>query len=134
MCADHDIDATLFQAFEDATLFSRRTITRQHFDSDRELRHPLAEGAKMLFGQNCRRDQNGHLSTIINGLEDRPHRDFRFSEADVPADQAVHRLRLFHIAFQVNDCGSLIRSFCKRKRFLKLLLQMRVCSTLKPGL
>ena len=23
MCADHDIDAALFQAFEDATLFSR---------------------------------------------------------------------------------------------------------------
>ena len=66
-------------------------------DVEGELRHPLAEAVEMLLGEDRRRDEDGDLMAVIDRFESRPHGDFRLAEADVAAEQPVHRPRAVHV-------------------------------------
>jgi len=39
------------------------------------------------------------LFAVHHGLEGGPDRDLGFAKTDVAANQAIHRLRLFHVGF-----------------------------------
>ena len=58
---------------------------------------PGAESLEMLKGQDGRRDQDGHLLGIADGLEGGPDGHFRLSETHIPAHQAVHRTIVLHV-------------------------------------
>ncbi len=51
----------------------------------------------MLNGQHRGRAENGHLPSVHNRLEGRPHGHFGFSVTDIAAQQPVHRARGFHV-------------------------------------
>ena len=61
--------------------------------SNGKLGHPLAEAVKVLLGENRRRHEHGDLVAAIDRLERGPHGDFGLAEADVAAEQPVHRPR-----------------------------------------
>ena len=47
----------------------------------------------MLQRQDGRRDEDGDLPAVIDGLERGPQRDLRLAESDVADNQTIHRLR-----------------------------------------
>ena len=67
---------------------------RQGGDGERKGGHPVAERAQMLLGQDRGRHQHGHLVAGVDRLERGPHGHFGLAEADVAAEQPVHRPRL----------------------------------------
>ncbi len=74
------------------------------------------------MSENGSRRENRHLFAIHHCFERGPNCDFRFAEADIAADQAVHRLGALHVDFCIDDRLHLIRRFAKRKRILKFRL------------
>jgi len=52
----------------------------------------------MLLRENCRWHEHRHLLSIHHRFERRANANLRLSEADVAADQTVHRLCPFHVA------------------------------------
>ena len=95
MGAHHHVHRALPQAVEDRGLLLRRAKAAQQLDLDGERLHALAERLEVLKCQHRRRGQDGRLLAVHKHLEDCPYRHLGFAEADVAADEAVHRLGLF---------------------------------------
>ena len=95
--ADDDIDLARLQPGDRGPLFLRRAKPAELGDVERELGHPLAEAVKVLLGEDRRRHEHRHLVAAIDRFERGPHGDFGLAEADVAAEQAVHRPRPQHV-------------------------------------
>ena len=93
---------------------------------DREVGQALAEGVVVLLRQHGRRHEHGDLLAVHDRLERRADRHLRLAEADVAADQAVHRPRRFHVALDVADRLELVRRLDVGEGRLELLLPRRV--------
>ena len=78
----------------------------------------------MLLRQDRGRNQDGNLVSIFNRLERSSHRDFRFSEPDVAAQQPLHRLRVLHVLFDGGDGGQLVGRLVIRKRLFEFVLPL----------
>lgn len=85
-------------AFTSAAGRSRETL-----DPEGKVGEPLAEGAEVLLGEDRGRDQDHHLPAVGGGLDRGPQRHLGLAEADVAADQAVHRPLRFHVALDRLD-------------------------------
>ena len=59
-----------------------------------------------------------------DGLKNRPHRHFRFTVADVPYQEAIHRPRLFHVPLDLFDAPQLVAGFVIGEVGVKLCLQI----------
>jgi hypothetical protein len=91
MGADDDIDAAVGKASFDLGEFRRRHQPRRLRDVDRETAEALRERLEMLARQQRGRHHHGDLLAIDGGNEGRAQRHFGLAEADVAADQPVHR-------------------------------------------
>ena len=80
----------------------------------------------MLAGQQGGGRQHRRLGAVLHRLEDRPHRHLRLAEADVTADEAIHRPRLFHVGLDVGDRLELVLGLDEAERRLHLGLPRRV--------
>src|SRR5690348_338391 len=76
----------------------------------------------VLVGENRRRDEHGDLTTRLHGLEGRAYGDLRLAVADVANEQAIHRPRALHVAFDLGRRGTLIGRVFEEERRLELLL------------
>ena len=70
--------------------------------------------------------EDGDLFAFHHRLEGGANRDLGFAEADVAADQAIHRARLFHVALRFGDRLELVGRFPEGKGMLELELPFRV--------
>jgi hypothetical protein len=95
--ADQDVDLALAQKLDGLVLFLRRLETRNLGDLDRHVGEAVAEVLVVLLGQQRGRAQYRHLLAVGHGDEGGAHGDLGLAEADVAADQAVHRLAGFHV-------------------------------------
>ena len=86
-------------------LFGAGAEAAQLGDFDGKLGHPSCESVEVLFGEHGRRHQHGDLVAAVDRFEGRPHGDFGLAVADIAADQAVHRLGVFHVALEAFDRG-----------------------------
>jgi len=77
----------------------------------------------VLFGENGGRGEIGDLFAGQHRFEGGAHRDFGFAEADVAAEQTVHRTRRFHVFFDVVDRFFLIGGFFELKVGFEVLLE-----------
>ena len=91
-------------------------------DGDGVGRHTFAEGVEVLLAENGGGDQDGGLFAGEDCFEDGADRDFGLPEADIAADQAIHRAGLFHVGFGGFDGGELVRGFLEREGVLKFSL------------
>ena len=89
--ADGDVDRAVGDALLDARELRRADEARGLADLDRQPAEALLEGAGVLAGeQRGRRDQR-HLLAVHGGDEGGAERHLRLAEADVAADEPVHR-------------------------------------------
>ena len=77
-------------------------------DSDGELRHPGAEVAVVLLGEDGSGAEHGHLAASGDGLEGSANGDLRFPKSNVAADEAVHRQRGLHVGLGGGDGAELV--------------------------
>ena len=106
--ADDDVDRAIGKAFEGAANFGGSAEAVEEVDADRVVAHPLAEGAPVLFGEDGGGTEQGDLFAAGDGFEGGADGDFRFPEADVAADEAVHGSWGFHVALGFLDGAALV--------------------------
>ena len=88
---DQHLDLALAELVEDPRLVRPRAEAGHHLDAHGEVAVALAEGVPVLLGEDRRRAEDERLLPVQRGRERRPHRDLRLAEADVAADEPVHR-------------------------------------------
>src|ERR1700722_13182625 len=74
-----------FQFFEDALPFFLRAEAADHPDPDWKRRVPPPKCFVVLKSENGGGSKHRYLLAVVNRLERRPHRDFRFPVAHVSA-------------------------------------------------
>ena len=103
-------------------MLGRRTEAAEHLHTHREFAQALADGAKVLLGQDGRRHQHGHLFAVENRFKGRPDRHFGLAIADIATDQAVHRTRRFHVLLDRFNGLELVKRLFVGEAGLHLLL------------
>ena len=89
--ADQDLDLPFSELVEDPRLIGAGAEARDHLHPHREVAIALAERVPMLLRENRRRAEDERLLLVHGGSERRPDGDLRLSEADVAADEPIHR-------------------------------------------
>ena len=107
---------------EDFFLFTLCPESAEHFDPHRVIEHSLPKNFEMLLSEHGRWREHRDLASIHHGFEGRADCDFGLAEADIAADQAVHRARTFHVNLGVDDRFHLVGRFAKRERMFEFQL------------
>ena len=82
----------------------------------------------MLPGQKRGRHHDGNLYAVHGGDEGRPQRNLGFAEADVAADEAIHRLASGEIRAHGFDSRHLVFGFLVGEPGRELIIQAFGCS------
>ncbi len=91
MRADDDIDGAVGKALARLGELLGRHQPRGVADVDRQAAEALGEGLEVLARQQRRRHHHRDLAAVHRRDESRAQRDFGLAEADIAADQPVHR-------------------------------------------
>ena len=89
--ADDDVDAALGEALLHLALLGGAHHARELADPDRQAGEALAEDARVLAGEQRRRHDDRGLLRVDRRGEGGAQRHLRLAEADVAADEPVHR-------------------------------------------
>ena len=98
----------------------------QHLDADRVAAEAVGERVAVLLGQQRGRHQHRDLLAGLDGLERGPDRHLGLAEADVAAEEAVHREVGLHVLLDVADGVELVRGLDEGEAVLQLALPRRV--------
>ena len=132
MGADENVHRSLCGLQQCRALLGRRPKTADHVHSQSKGCKSAGEGLIVLLGQNRGRHENRHLFAAHHGFEGSPQSDFRLTEADIAAKQAIHGLRLLHVRLDFSHCGQLIRRFLERKSIFEFHLPRCIRQKCKP--
>lgn len=94
----------------------------EHFHGDVEGVEAVFEGGVVLLGQNGGRTEHHHLLAVLSGLEGGAQGHLGLAEADVSADETVHRSRRFHVVLHIGDGGELVAGLGVGEGLLHLAL------------
>ena len=126
VCADHHIQLAAPQTFDDLLLLLGGAEAREQLDAHGIALKALCDGLVVLPRENGGRAEQSALLGIRDALERRPQRDLGLAEADVAAEQAVHRDAALHVALDLVDAGDLVGRFLVLERRLKVALPLVV--------
>ena len=124
--ADDDVDLAAAQLLQHLLLLARGAKAREDIHLDRESLHPVAEGLIVLPGQDGGRHQDGALLAVHHALEGRADGNLGLAEADVAAQQAVHRHRALHVGLDLLDAAQLVVGLVVGEAPLKVVLPVGV--------
>src|SRR5512140_1175885 len=124
--ADDDVNLSFRKIFHDFSLLLCRLEAAHRADHYWKVSQTVAEGSRVLFSKDRRRDENRDLSSGLNGLERCTHSNFCLAVANVSDEKPVHRTRLFHVAFHVGCSRALIWRVFKQEGRLELSLPRRI--------
>ena len=79
-----------------------------HLDAHREVAEALAERVEVLLGEDRGGREEQHLPAVHRDGERGAHRDLRLAEADVAADEPVHRPRRLEVLLHRLDRSLLV--------------------------
>ena len=122
MRADDAVDLAGRDALDHLLRLACGEEPRERLDTDREPGEPVGERVAMLSGQQGRRHEHGDLLAVLDRLERRSDRDLGLTEADVAAQQPVHRMGEFHVALDRLDRRALVGRLDVGERLLHLVL------------
>ena len=108
MGADDDLEGAVLQPCPRLGGVPGRHHPRQVAHLDRPAGEPLAEGLEMLPRQQGRRADDGHLLPAHGHDKGGPQRDLGLAEADVAADQSIHRRALAEVLQHIADGVQLV--------------------------
>ena len=123
MGADDNVDAALGDALLHPRQFLRRNQTRGLRDVDRVALQALGEGLGVLAGEQRGRHHDGDLFAVHGGDEGGAQRHLGLAEADVAADQPVHRPAGAEIVEHGGDGGLLVVGLLVGKAGAELVVQ-----------
>ena len=104
--ADDDVEAAVGQLLLDRARLLRRDQPRQLGDPHRQPGEALAKAAEVLARQQGRRHDDRDLAAGHRRDKGGAQRHLGLAEADIAADQPVHRLARGHIGQRVVDRAS----------------------------
>ena len=84
-------------------MFLTGAETRQGFNAHWPVGKAIAEILQVLLGQQGSRCQQRDLLVGLNRHEGSAHSYFRFTKADIPTHQHIHRLVIAHTLQHVFD-------------------------------
>ena len=106
--SDENLHLALAELVEDPRLVGARAEAGDHLDAHGKVAVALAEGVPVLLGEDRRRAEHEGLLPVQSGRERRAHCDLRLAEADVAADEPVHRPRRLEILLDGFDRPHLV--------------------------
>ena len=108
MRADHDIDRAVGKTRTRLRDICGRDQPARLPDPHRKAAEAIREGLEVLPREQRRRHHNRDLRAVTRGEKCGAQRDFGFAEADVAADQPIHRPPLAQIVDYGIDRGALV--------------------------
>ena len=118
---DEDVDLAGGEVGEHLLRLGRLAEARDHLDVEREVAEALAEGVPVLLGEDRRRAEHEHLPAVDGDGERGPDCDLGLAEADVAADEPVHRPRRLEVLLDGLDRPGLVVGLAVRERRLEPL-------------
>ena len=115
MGADHDVDMALGEPFLGLGEFGGRDEARRLGDVDRIAFEPLGKGLHVLARQERRRHHDSDLLAVHGRHKGRAQSHLGLAEADIAADQAIHRTAGAEIGEDGADRGLLVVGLFVRK-------------------
>ena len=106
--SDQDVHLGRGEVGQHLLLLGGPAEARDHLDVHREIAVALAEGVPVLLRQHRRRHEHQRLLAVDRGGEGGAHGDLGLAEADVAADQPVHRARRLEVLLDRLDRGALV--------------------------
>ena len=106
--ADQHLDLALAELAQRLLDVAGLAHARDGLDAHREVAEAVAERLQVLLHEQRRRRQHEHLASRDRDQERGAHRHLGLAEADVAADQAVHRLLAGEILVDLVDGARLI--------------------------
>ena len=113
--AHDDVDLACGQPVQHGPRLGIAAEPRQHLDLHGPVGEAVGERLVVLLGQQRRRHQHGHLAPAVHRHERGTQRDLGLAEADVAADDPVHRLRRAQVGHDLLDRGGLVGRFLERE-------------------
>ena len=129
----NNVNLAVGQVVEDFAGLFGAFHAREVLDAHREILEASREGAVVLQRKDGGRHQYGYLFAVGGGLEGGADSDLGLAEADVAADQAVHRHGLFHVLLDGLGGALLVGGVFVEERRFELLLQEAVVRVGEPG-
>ena len=130
--SDQNVDLAGGQVVGDLPHLFRAFHAAQVLDPHGEFFQPVVERSVMLQGEDRGRNQYGDLFRVGDCLESGPDRDLGLAEADVAADQPIHRRAALHILLDQLRGGLLVGRIFVDERGFQFVLQVtvrRICET-----
>ena len=118
---DEHVDLALLELLQDARLVGARAEARHHLDAHREVAIALAERVPVLLGEDRGRAEDERLPAVQRHGERCAHGDLGLAEADVAADEPIHRPPRLEILLHRLDRLELILGLAIRERALEPL-------------
>ena len=109
MGADEDVHFPFGQFLHRALDFLGGLEAAHHFDPYGPVGEAVAKTVVVLLGEQGSGHQYGDLTTAVYGDKSCAHRHFCLAEADIAANQTIHRLGREHVVAHGFDGGLLIR-------------------------
>ncbi len=126
MGADQNVDLVLLDRLGDLAHLLGGAEARHHVDPHRERLQAPAEGLEVLVGEDGGRREHRHLIARVDRLERGAHGDLGLAEADVAAEQSVHRPRALEVLLDRFGGGELVVGLVELERRLELALEIGV--------
>src|SRR5215207_2562774 len=111
MGADDDVDVAFRQALLGRIELAAWNQPRCLFDANGEILETLEESGMMLAGEKRRRDHDSDLLAVHHSKKRGAQSDFRLAEANIAANEPVHRATLGKISNHGVDCRELVIGF-----------------------
>ena len=111
MGTDDDVHRAVREPIARGSSFCSRHKTRQPAEPQRQIAEPFGKIAVMLTCQQSRWRNNRHLISSHGSSECGTHRNLGLAEADVTANQPVHRFARCHVVEYLDDNPLLIVGF-----------------------
>jgi len=122
VCRDDDVDRAALDTLDHRLSLASRAEARQRLDAHRPVGEAVPEVREVLLGEQRRRHEHRDLLAGLHHRERGAHRNLGLAEADVAADDAVHRTLALQVGEHLADRLGLIRRFLEGKRVRERLV------------
>jgi hypothetical protein len=121
-----NVDAALAQSGQRDSRLDVVHEAAEQRHANREAREAVGDRGEVLAREQRRGHQEGGLLAVLDGLEGGANGDLGLAEADVGADQPVHRARHLHVGLHVLDRLGLVGRERVGEELLHLTLPRRI--------